>query len=342
MTSLTKKNEQDRFEAYKLHQQGVVHWRIALKFKRTLKWVTRTIKRFQETGGFKDRPREGRPSKIKPRDRVRLVKAVKGKRGQSLRKTVRSFKTAKGEKIGRETLRKSLRLAKLYPHRRRKVTALTAAQKIRRVAFAKKYRRFDWTKCAFWDETEFELNSTPNLKNDITWDEKGVSFNYEKRAHPPKFKFGAAITVNGPTRIVPYTGTIDQVKYREMVDKVIPDINKLLKGVEWTFIQDGARPHTAKDTITHLTSKVPHLFPKADWPANSPDDNAAENVFGYIEGEIGPKNIQTIEALEKEVRKVWSNLTPEYCRKCIEALPARLKQIIETNGEYVYEVKKSK
>ena len=103
MTSLIKKSEQDRFEAYKLHQQGVVHWRIALKFKRTLIWVTRTIKRFKETGGFKDRPREGRPRKIKARDQVRLVKAVKGKRGKSLRKTVRSFKTAKGETIGRET-----------------------------------------------------------------------------------------------------------------------------------------------------------------------------------------------------------------------------------------------
>ena len=116
-------------------------------------------------------------------------------------------------------------------------------------------------------------------------------------------------------------------------------INKLLKRVDWTFVHDGARPHTSKETLNALTPKVPHLFPKADWPANSPDDNLVEFQFGYLEDEIGPKECSTVQVLEREVRKVWKELTPEYYRKCTESLPSRLKQMIETNDEYIYEKK---
>lgn len=342
MTSELTEVERERFEAYKLHEKGKSNKFIAAKFKKSVRWVQRTTKRFRNFGTFKDRPRSGRPAKVTGRDQARLVKAVKGKRGQSLRKTARSFKTQAGDRISPGTIRKSLRVAKLYPHRRRKVTALTDAQRERRVDFAKKYRRFDWSTCVFWDETEFTLYSTPNIKNDITWDVKGAAYNYEKQAHPPKFTFGAAITVNGPTRIVPYSGTIDQDTYIEMINTVLPDIKRLMKGVDWTFVHDGARPHTAKRSVAELTAKMPHLFSKSDWPPNSPDENPIENVFGYLESQIGPKDYRTKAALEAGVRSVWSKLTPEYCRKCIESLPSRLKQIIQTNGEYVYEVNKTK
>ena len=313
---------------------------IARKFKKSIRWVQKNTKRANETGKFEDRVRSGRPKKVTPRDQTRLVKSVQGKRGQSLRKSSRTFRTQMGETLSPFTIRETLRRAKMYPHRRRKVTALTDAQKNRRVEFARKYRRFDWTKCAFWDETVVTLYSTPNLKNDITWDAKGVAYNYEKQAHPKTFCFGATITVNGPTRIVPYTGTIDQDSYVKMVRKVIPDLNRLMKEVDWTFVQDGARPHTARRTVATLTAELPHLFPASDWPPNSPDDNPIENVFGYLDSQIGPKSFTTQKALEAGVRNAWKKLTPEYCRKCIEAIPSRLKQMIATNGEYVYEVNK--
>ena len=336
MSSQLTETEKERFDAFKLHLAGKSNSFIAKKFKKSIRWVQKNTRRSNDTGKFEDRKRSGRPAKVTSRDQTRLVKAVQGKRGQSLRKTSRSFRTQKGDNISPSTIRRTLRRAKLFPHRRRKVTALTDGQKNRRVAFAQKYRRFDWTKCAFWDETVFTLFSTPNLKNDITWDAKGVAYNYEKQAHPKTFCFGAAITVNGPTRIVPYRSTIDQDSYVAMVRKVVPDLNNLMKGVDWTFVQDGARPHTARRTLKTLTEELPHLFPASDWPPNSPDDNPIENVFGYLDSQIGPKSFTTPEALERGIRNAWKKLTPEYCRKCIEAIPSRLKQIIATKGEYVY------
>ena len=171
MSSLPTEEQQDRFQAYKLYQKGKKIERIALKFNKSIRWVQRNNKRFEETGSFEDRPRTGRPHVLKARDIQRLVNKVKGKRRQSVRKTSRAFKSSTGKKISRETIRKTIKSAGLYPHRRRKVTFLTEKQKERRVRrFAKAYRHFDWNTCSFWDETEFELHCTPNIKNDITWE----------------------------------------------------------------------------------------------------------------------------------------------------------------------------
>lgn len=339
MADVLSERQKDRFKAIRLLAEGTNVNEVARKMHKDPRWVSRTRDRFKELGSLKDRSRPGAPKKLTEADRKRLVKQVQGKERRSLRKTAKSFKTKDHGQVGRETIRTNLKASGLFPHRKRKVPRLTPDQKRRRVAFARKYRRYDWTKCAFWDETEFELYATPNRKNDIVWDKKGAEYRAGKVAHPPKFKFGAAITVHGPTRIVRYTGTIDSTKYIEMVDKVIPDLNRLFKKGEWTWVQDGASPHTSKMTLSHLKSVVPDLFPTDDWPANSPDDNPAENVFGFTESEVNAKSPETIKSLEGKIRAVWKKLTPQYCRSCIEALPARLKQMIDSGGEYVYEVK---
>ena len=92
--------------------------------------------------------------------------------------------------------------------------------------------------------------------------------------------------------------------------KSVPDFNNLMKGVDWTFVQDGTRPHTARRTLKTLTEELPHLFPASDWPPNSPDDNPIENVFKYLDYQIGPKSF-TAEALERGIRNAWKKLTPE-------------------------------
>ncbi len=339
MAQLLTEKEQERFRAHKLLSEGKSEKVVAARLGRDVQWVKREEKRFKELGTFKDRAREGAPKKMTARDEARLLKQVQGQERKSTRKVAATFQTKDHKQISREKVRTTLKGAGLFPHRKKKTPYLTQNQKDRRVAFARKYRRYDWSKCAFWDETEFELIPTPNPKNDVIWDKKGAEYRYGKVAHPATFKFGAAITVNGPTRIVPYTGTIDSLKYIEMVDEVIPDLDHKLGNGKWIWVQDGARPHTSKLSMAHLRDVVPDLIPKEDWPPNSPDDNPAENVFGYVESEVQAKGAQSLRSLEANIRSAWSKLTPQYCQSVIEAIPKRLKQITQTGGEYVYELK---
>lgn len=334
--------EQDRFRAHQLLAKGYSQKAVATKIKRSRHFVQNVEKRFEARKDFKDFDRSGRPKKLASEDERRLVKKVKGKRGMSVRRVAAQFQTKDKDKVGRETIRVTLKKFGLYPHRRRKVTRLTEDHKKRRVEMARKYRRYDWTKCAFWDESGFDLFPTPNLKNDILWDEKGAEYRYEKMAHPPSFTFGTAITVHGPTKLVPYEGRINADIYIEMVDKVIPDINKMFKGEKWTWVHDGARPHIARKTMAHLVEVVPDVFPSKDWAPNSPDENPAENSFGYLDSKVQEKGAQSLRVLKATVTKASKEITPDFCRKAIEAIPKRLEQIIRTGGEYVYEVKDTK
>jgi len=330
--------EELRLRAVKLRNKGISDNSIAAKLKKDLRWVHCTFRRLEEIGSVKDRLRKGRNKKLSPSDVTRLRKEVKGKERRSIRKVAASFKTSKGNRVSKETIRRNLRASGLVVHRKRKSTYLSATQKVNRVKFAMKYRRYNWSQCAFWDETEIELMGPPNPKNDIIWDDKGAEYLAPQPAHPAVYKFGIAMTAHGVTSPVPYTGTIDQVKYQDMVAQVIPEINEMFGDQPWVWVADKARPHIAKSTLAFMAREVPSVFPKDDWPANSPDENPPEQYFSHLESIAREKNPQTLLALKRVVNAAIRKTTPEMCQDFISPLPTRLKKIIEREGEYVYDL----
>ena len=59
--------------------------------------------------------------------------------------------------------------------------------------------------------------------------------------------------------------------YRDtLLAQMIPEMNKLSNHGHYIFQQDGARAHTAKDTIAYLESHVPDIIPPDMWSPNSP------------------------------------------------------------------------
>lgn len=324
-----------RFKAVKLHGEKKSENEIARKCKKSVRWVQRAIGRFNDLGHFGNRPGQGRRKELDESERKRLVKKVKGKQKASTRKVSKTFKTKKGKSLGRDTIRVGLKQSGLYPHKKQKTTRLTGRQKAKRVEFAQKNRRRDWDHVIFWDEKEFELFGPPNKKDDIIWDEHGVQYTHGEVAHPAKYKIGAAISSRGATRLVPYDGTIDSNKYQGMIAKVLPDINKMYPEEDWVLLQDSAKPHTSKDSQAWLDENVPSRIPPKEWPANSPDISAVENVFGDQQEKVYEENPKTLEAMKKIVHREWKKLTPEKCKKFVSAVPKRLRKIIETGGEYV-------
>lgn len=328
--------EAERLRAVQLRDKGFSEYVIAVRLKRDVRWVQRTFRRLRETGSVKDRPRSGRRKKMSAADIKRLKRQVKGKERKSIRKAAASFKTSKGLRVCKETIRYCLHSSGLIVHRKRKSTLLNVQQREKRIQFAQKYRRYDWSNCAFWDETEIELIGPPNKKNDVIWDDKGAEYLAPEPAHPIVYKFGIAVTARGVTSPVPYTQTIDKVQFQQMVGKVIPEINQMFEGENWTWVCDKATPHSAKESQKYLADNVPSLFPREDWPANSPDENPAEQYFSYLEAIAREKKPQTLVALKRIVNKAISETTPEMCKKFISPLPTRLKRIIALKGGYVY------
>jgi transposase len=336
MSIQLSEREKVRVKILDLHDKRFSNKAIARQLNVAPTTVATTLRRNIETGSIKDRPRPGRPRKIEGEAVKRLVKRVKGRERQSTRKTAASFKATKGQRVGRETVRKTIKAQGLIPHRRKRRPKLTEAQKAKRVVFAKKYLRHDWSDTAFWDEKQFELTHPPNPKDDVVWDERGAEIFKEEVAHPISYNVGLAITVQGATRLAPYTGTINSQKFIDMVDGPIEDLDELFDGEDYVWLMDNASCHRSKLTQGEMVQKVPNLFPKSEWPANSPDISAIENVFGYVQDLVDQKHPNDLKSLQRIVKAEFKKLTPEKCQKFISELPSRLKRIIASNGEYCY------
>ncbi len=72
--------------------------------------------------------------------------------------------------------------------------------------------------------------------------------------------------------------------YKDILKHFMPD--QLFKDADFIFQQDLAPTHTAKSTKSWLND---HGVGVLDWPANSPDLNPRENLWGIVKRKIKNK-----------------------------------------------------
>ena len=69
----------------------------------------------------------------------------------------------------------------------------------------------------------------------------------------------------------------------ELLEMMLPEIRVLAGGGHFIFQQDGARAHTAKDTVAYLSLRlkdnVPEFNEPKNWPQNSPDLNSVDYII---------------------------------------------------------------
>ncbi len=69
-----------------------------------------------------------------------------------------------------------------------------------------------------------------------------------------------------------------------------------------------------------------------NWPANSPDLNPIENLWGIVKRKMRYARPNNAEELKATIRATWALITPEQCHRLIDSMPRRIAAVIQAKG----------
>ncbi len=104
---------------------------------------------------------------------------------------------------------------------------------------------------------------------------------------------------------------------------------QLYGDADFIFQQDLAPAHTAKGTKSWFND---HGVTVLDWPANSPDLNPIENLWGIVKRKMRDTRPNNADDLKATVKETWASIPPQQCHKLITSMPRRIEAVIKAKG----------
>ncbi len=124
--------------------------------------------------------------------------------------------------------------------------------------------------------------------------------------------------------------TVNAAIYQEILEHfMLPSADKLYGDADFIFQQDLAPAHTAKGTKSWFND---HGVTVLDWPANSPDLNPIENLWGIVKRKMGDTRPNNADELKATVKETWASIPPQQCHKLITSMPRRIEEVIKAKG----------
>ena len=118
--------------------------------------------------------------------------------------------------------------------------------------------------------------------------------------------------------------------YQEILEHfMLPSADELFGDADFLFQQDLAPTHSAKTTTKWFADHDITVF---DWPANLPDLNPIENLWGIVKRKMRntrPKNTDTLKAT---IKATWASITPQQCHRLITSMPHHIETVIHGKG----------
>ncbi|CAF1305382.1 unnamed protein product [Rotaria magnacalcarata] len=113
-------------------------------------------------------------------------------------------------------------------------------------------------------------------------------------------------------------GTTDHARYIKEVLPVALKYGNKIFGSDWTFQQDGAKPHTHHLSQQWCRVNFPSFIDKDRWPPNSPDLNPLDYcIWDEFNPAINWNKITSketlIEELKRSVKKIRHDVVFESC-----------------------------
>lgn len=305
----------------------------------------RTIKRWckmiSESGSISLSKSSGRLRTVRTKGAIQKVKnRLKRKASVSARKLALELEMS--DRSMRRILRDDLGVR---PYKKTVQPCLTGAQKAKRVQFVnwirRHFRKEATMRILFFDEKMFDIDGIYNAQNDRVWavdrataDAKGGKMN--RRKFPQKVMVWLEASSKGVTPLVIFeNGSVDHSRYIREVLPVVKEYGNKMFGNDWTFQQDGAKPHTHHLSQEWCQDNLPAFFDKDRWPANSPDLNPLDySIWNELAQSIKWDRVTSKKTLIVELKKAVHQIRQEVVRESCASWTSRLDHVSKNGGEY--------
>ncbi len=104
---------------------------------------------------------------------------------------------------------------------------------------------------------------------------------------------------------------------------------KLYGDADFIFQQDMAPAHSAKSTKSWFND---HGVTVLDCPANSPDLNPIETIWGIVKRKMRDTRPNNVDDLKAVIKTNCASITPEQCHSLITFMPHRIDAVIHAKG----------
>lgn len=217
---------------------------------------------------------------------------------------------------------------------------LTKAQKLRRLDWAQRHRRWSrvkWAKVLWSDETHVELwkGAQVNMRVRRTSSVSRYHPRFVMRTvkHPPKLMIWASFGNGklGNLYFVEANAKMNAKMYKEVLQKHLR--KSMTKTGCSIFMQDGAPCHKARKIMAWLdASGVPIM----DWVGQSCDQNPIENMWGRLKRIVATyPAASNLDELAANIKKAWRELAKdtEYLQTLTTSMPSRVAAVIAAKGD---------
>ncbi len=115
-------------------------------------------------------------------------------------------------------------------------------------------------------------------------------------------------------------------------EMLLPDIRRVA-GDCFTFQQDSAPAHRARDTVELLRRETPDFIPPDLWPPNSPDLNPVDYcVWSILQQKVYGTRFANTDELKCKLLREWAELDHGVIASAIKQWRRRLRACVTAHG----------